>query len=147
MDNHKREQVSKIVSSIFEASIKLNKISDELLSKSPYHISGTALGICVTIMRSDLPLTVPQLAERFFISRQAVQRQVQNLLEDNILQKHENPHHKRSPYYDLTDSGRETIQAILVEVFDPWLNELSIQYDDNLDLEAGLVILEKITNL
>ncbi len=146
MKSEKSAQLKQVVSGIFEASTKLNKISEELLNQSPYQISNTGLAIAVTLMREGKELTVPQIAERFFISRQAVQRQIQCLLDKEIVAKSANPNHKRSPCYQLTEEGEEQIRIVLSEVFDPWINELTEQYGD-LDLGDALTVLEKIANL
>ena len=43
------------------------------------------------------PLTVPQIARRMGLTRQAVQASVNRLLDDAMVETSENPDHRRSP--------------------------------------------------
>ena len=57
----KKEQLEQVVSGVFAASIKLNRIAEELLNNSQYNIGCTALSVMVSIRRSENHITVPQL--------------------------------------------------------------------------------------
>lgn len=63
---------------------------------------------------SDGAWTVPRVAERLGISRQAVQRVADDLHADGLLRFVDNPEHRRSPLVELTDVGRETLTAISI---------------------------------
>jgi DNA-binding MarR family transcriptional regulator len=54
----------------------------------------------------DNSLSVPQVAERYRVSRQHVQVTVNALLERGLLLAEQNPRHKRSPLIRLSDEGR-----------------------------------------
>lgn len=54
----------------------------------------------------DNKLSVPQIAERYRVSRQHVQVTVNALAERGLLTADQNPRHKRSPLISLSDEGR-----------------------------------------
>jgi DNA-binding MarR family transcriptional regulator len=56
--------------------------------------------------------TVPRIAERLGITRQAVQRVVDDLAGDGQVELLDNPAHQRSPVVALTSTGRRTLAAI-----------------------------------
>jgi len=57
-------------------------------------------------------LSVPEIANRYQVSRQHVQVTVNALLEDGFLETRTNPRHKRSPLIALTYVGRELFRKI-----------------------------------
>ena len=60
----------------------------------------------------DGELSVPEIAERYQVSRQHVQVTVNGLLLAGILAARVNPRHKRSPLIGLTSKGRGVFKAI-----------------------------------
>src|SRR3979411_1518378 len=52
------------------------------------------------------PLTVPQIARRMGLTRQAVQASVNRLLTEGLIEAVENPDHRRSPLIRITDLCR-----------------------------------------
>lgn len=54
----------------------------------------------------DGQLSVPEIAERYQVSRQHVQVTVNGLLQGGILVTKSNPRHKRSPLITLTSKGK-----------------------------------------
>ena len=58
---------------------------------------------------SDVPLTVPSAARRLGISRQAVQRTVNELADDGLVRLAPNPDHRTAALIELTDRGREVL--------------------------------------
>jgi len=80
-------------------------------------------------LHSDKQLSVPQIADRYSVSRQHVQVTVNQLLESKLLQSRINPRHKRSPLISLTEKGRglysqiqekdaEILQQVFAEITD-----------------------------
>lgn len=57
-------------------------------------------------------LSVPEIANRYQVSRQHVQVTVNALLEDGFLEARDNPRHKRSPLIAMTRVGRELFAKI-----------------------------------
>ena len=67
---------------------------------------------------SEAP-SVPAVAGAMGLSRQAVQKQVDLLLEDGLIAARANPAHGRSPLYQLTGAGR----AALARADQRWSSE------------------------
>lgn len=61
---------------------------------------------------SDAEMTVSAMARRLGLSRQAVQRVVNDLLESRHLSTRPNLHDRRAPLVTLTDSGRSTLRQL-----------------------------------
>ena len=70
------------------------------------------------------PLTVPQIARRMGLTRQAVQASVNRLLDDAMVETSENPDHRRSPLVRLTELGSQKYAAVDRRQI-RWINELS----------------------
>jgi len=70
------------------------------------------------------PLTVPQIARRMGLTRQAVQATVDRLLAEALAEALDNLDHHRSPLIALTERGRHTYAAVDQRQI-RWINELS----------------------
>lgn len=57
------------------------------------------------------PRTAPELAAQMGVSRQGAQKQLNLLVEDGLLAVRPNPRHARSPWYELTEVGRQVYAA------------------------------------
>ena len=73
---------------------------------------------------SGRPLTVPQIARRMGLTRQAVQATVNQLHRDTLIETSDNPDHRRSPLINLTERGRQKYAALDRQQI-AWINELS----------------------
>lgn len=63
-------------------------------------------------LHPDLLLTVPEIAQRYDVSRQHIQNTANSLLDKGLLRSSPNPKHKRSALLKLSDSGRQTFGRI-----------------------------------
>ena len=70
------------------------------------------------------PLTVPQIARRMGLTRQAVQATVHQLRRDALADTSDNPDHRRSPLINLTELGRRKYAALDRQQI-TWISELS----------------------
>jgi DNA-binding MarR family transcriptional regulator len=70
------------------------------------------------------PLTVPQIARRMGLTRQAVQVTVNQLLSDALVEASANLDHARSPLIGLTELGRQRY-AVIDRRQIHWINEIS----------------------
>lgn len=101
--------------------------------------------LLLTIDREG-PQTVPDLARERLVSRQVVQTQVNDLLEDQLLKVRPNPKHRRSTLLALTPKGRALIrkmtqrEAALIEKADdaPSAQDLTRLHDQIRDLRTRL---------
>jgi DNA-binding MarR family transcriptional regulator len=71
--------------------------------------------------------TVPEMARARGVSRQHIQQQVDRLLDRSLVERADNPAHRRSPKIALTDAGRALIQSMRADE----LNALA-------DVQAGV---------
>ena len=63
--------------------------------------------------RREAPATVPALASSLHLSRQFVQRMVNDALDAGWLERRPNPTHRRSVLLALTPAGRSAIDAVV----------------------------------
>jgi DNA-binding MarR family transcriptional regulator len=68
-------------------------------------------GVLETIERHG-PTSVPRMARMRPVSRQHIQRVVDELLERKLVRLETNPHHKLSPLVSMTDKGHAAFQAM-----------------------------------
>src|SRR6266571_7407035 len=90
------------------------------------------------------PLTVPQIARRMGLTRQAVQASVNRLLGEALVEVDENLDHRRSPLIRLTELGAQKYAALDRRQIS-WINELS----DGLkiaDLAAAVRLLKDLSD-
>ncbi|EFF89631.1 MarR-family regulatory protein [Streptomyces sp. e14] len=76
---------------------------------------GLSVGVraVLDLLREHGPMTVPQMGRAQSISRQFVQRMVNDAAADGLVEAVPNPAHARSSLIRLTDAGRAAIQAVV----------------------------------
>lgn len=58
------------------------------------------------------PATVPAVAERLGVTRQAIQRVVDDLVVQHLVERRPNPRHARSPLHRITPEGRRRLERL-----------------------------------
>lgn len=78
-------------------------------------IEGVGAGVraVLDMLRLNGPMTVPQMGRAQALSRQFVQRMVNDAAGRGYVEAVPNPAHRRSSLIQLTDSGRATIEAVI----------------------------------
>lgn len=76
---------------------------------------GASIGVrsVLDLLRRHGPLTVPQMGRILALSRQFMQRMVNEAAEHGWVEVTPNPAHQRSSLIRLTDGGRDVITAVL----------------------------------
>ncbi|AKZ59645.1 putative marR-family regulatory protein [Streptomyces ambofaciens ATCC 23877] len=76
---------------------------------------GLSVGVraVLALLHRGGPMTVPRMARAQAISRQFVQRMVNEAAAQDLVESVPNPSHRRSSLIRLTDRGRETVTAVL----------------------------------
>ncbi len=76
---------------------------------------GLSVGVraVLDLLRERGPMTVPQMGRAQSISRQFVQRMVNEAAADGLVESVPNPAHARSSLIRLTDAGRTAIEAVV----------------------------------
>jgi DNA-binding MarR family transcriptional regulator len=88
------------------------------------------------------PLSVPQIARRMGLTRQAVQASVNRLLADGHAEARHNLDHRRSPLIALTEAGSHKYAAVDQRQA-RWINELSAGLHAT-DLAAAARVLRQL---
>src|SRR5215467_13981901 len=88
------------------------------------------------------PLTVPQIARRMGLTRQAVQASVNRLVAEALAEARDNRDHRRSPLIALTERGSQTYAAVDQRQA-RWINELSAGLTAT-DLAAAARVLREL---
>jgi DNA-binding MarR family transcriptional regulator len=86
-------------------------------------------------------LTVPQVARRLGVSRQNVQRIVDELRHDRLLELTDNPDHKTSPLLELTKAGRDQLSRINASAED--VHQRMLTHFTERDVKALRTLLSK----
>ena len=90
----------------------------------PLQLTSARWQVMGAIHLSGRNLTVAQIARRMGLTRQAVQRIVNDLRGLGMVELVENPDHKRAHLVALTGHGKQSYAAISVEQSD-WINGLA----------------------
>lgn len=95
----------------------IRRLLRALSQKSSENLEGFGISVADrAVMEFLYPgklLSVPEIAQRYKVSRQHVQATVNSLLNSKLVVTKENPRHKRSPHVMLNRKGRELYGAIL----------------------------------
>jgi len=88
------------------------------------------------------PLTVPQIARRMGLTRQAVQESINRLLAEALVEARDNLDHRRSPLIGLTELGSQKYTAVDQRQA-RWINDLAAGLKIA-DLAAAVRVLREL---
>ena len=133
---------TELVLEVFKLSGRLAAEGDRMtevlgLSSARWKVLGA-------LTRSDQPLTVSQIARVMGQTRQAVQRLVDVMQQDGLLEFLPNPQHKRAKLVKLNDRGQQVFQQLEQQQI-PWANEQGKALLVS-DLTTTLATLRKISH-
>lgn len=137
----KGEVFTEIVLETFRLSGMLSIEGDQLTK--PQGISSARWKILGALSFSDTALTVSQIARSMGQSRQSVQRLVDIMFQDGLLNLNDNPEHKRAKLVSMTPKG-ESIFRNMEAIQIPWANEKSANIDTE-KLEITLKTLRQLS--
>ena len=95
----------------------------------PYGLTSARWQVMGAIDIAGHPLTVSQVSRRMGLSRQAVQRIVNDLVESQMVELQPNPDHKRAPLVSISKTGAETM-ARIDQAQIAWVNELANSFSE-----------------
>ncbi|WP_027852597.1 MarR family winged helix-turn-helix transcriptional regulator [Marinobacterium litorale] len=132
-----------------EVVLEVFKLGGLLVSEgdrmgSEYGISSARWKVLGAIALSSGPQTVPQIARSMGLTRQAVQRLVDAMKNDDLLLLHENPEHKRAKLITLSEHGK-AVYSKLDEKQSRWAVERSTGVS-KAELETTLSVLKRISD-
>ena len=134
---------TEIVLEVFKLSGLLTAEGDRLTEA--HALSSARWKILGSIAQADAPPTVPQIARVMGQTRQAVQRLVNVMHTDGLLELIGNPNHKRAKLVTLTTKGKATYTKLEKSQI-PWANQCSSHMNKK-ELETTLSVLTRISHL
>jgi len=131
---------TEIVLETFKVSGLLTIEGDRLTAI--HGLSSARWKILGALARSEAPQTVSQIARMMGQTRQSVQRLVDVMHKDGILDFLDNPNHKRAKHVILTAKGNE-VYSRLDEMWNPWASQHTTHFNQE-DLKTTLATLKNI---
>ncbi len=126
MPNERRteagEAVTALILDVFRLNGRLQLAGDRLVSE--LGLTSARWQILGAIAYSDRPESVAWHARTMGVHRQGVQRIINELSKEGMVEFQPNPHHKRAQLVVLTPKGQELYEAAIAKQI-PWVNELS----------------------
>lgn len=111
-----------LIVEVFRLNGSLLATADRLVSK--FGITAARWQVLGAIGLPAVPETVARLARNMGLTRQSVQRVVNEMIDEGMLCLLDNPHHARARLVTMTPKGRKAFAAAL-EIQEPWVKALS----------------------
>jgi len=113
---------------------------DELVK--PFGLTSSTWQVLGALVLSGGRLTVPGVARAMGLTRQAVQKQVDRMKREGLVQAVQNPAHERSPLLEPTPRGLRTY----AKADQRWTQEATrlAQKDSDRELERAAELLERL---
>ena len=137
----KGEIFTEIVLEIFKLGGTLVAEGDRITSE--YGLTSARWKVLGAISLAGSPLTVPQIARAKGLTRQGVQRLVDIMHKDGLLEFLENPEHKRAKLISLSKLGKKSYEK-LDQKQKKWARSNTHQMNKD-ELEATLSVLKKVS--
>lgn len=102
------DELALLVADVYELAGALRRHGEEFAGR----VGQTQARWQLLSVLSGDAFTVPQVARRLGVSRQAVQRVADDLAAEGLVRSAVNPQHQRSPLLELTSDGRKALTAI-----------------------------------
>ncbi len=136
------EAVTALILDVFRLNGRLQLAGDRLVAE--LGLTSARWQILGAIAYAERPESVAWHARTMGVHRQGVQRIVNELEKEGIVEFQPNPHHKRAHLVALTSNGQELFEAaIALQV--PWVNNLSdgLSSDDIATAQQVIVHLKR----
>ena len=137
------QSLENLILETFSLNGKLTRFGDHFTAEDG--LSGSRWQILGALYYSDTPLTSPQLAEKTGMTRQGMQKQLNQLLAQGFLRMLDNPQHKRSSQFTLSEQGTQIYEAITerwIQTATPWAKQFT-----QAELENALSVLARFAQL
>ena len=108
----------------------------------PTSLSPARWQVLQAVGEAQEPRTVPYIARNLRLSRQAVQRVVNELVAQGFIALGENRHHATAKLLRLTEKGRQC-NGECRRIYDGWLSSIATRLEPE-DIAAGIAILDKV---
>jgi DNA-binding MarR family transcriptional regulator len=131
-----------VVLRTFRANGRLLLAGDQLAAEEG--LTAARWQVLGAVSLAGRPLTVPQIARRMGLTRQAVQASVNRLAAERLVTTDENPDHRRSPLIRVTELGGKRYAALDRRQI-TWINELAAGFKLS-DLTTTARVLQELSN-
>lgn len=125
---------------IFRANALLVASGDELVA--PLGLTSARWQVLGTVAMAPTPQPVAHIARDMGLTRQSVQRLVNELADAGLVDLKDNPHHKRAKLICLSEAGRRSFDAIH-KLQRPWVDGLA----EGLETEKIAIAAEVLQSL
>ena len=102
--------LTQIILEVFRLNGVLLDVGDKMTS--PLGLTSARWQVLGAISMEGAPITVSQIGRRMGLSRQAVQRVVDDLNEHGFVCLTDNPHHKRAKLVGLNEKGIKSLEEL-----------------------------------
>lgn len=116
------EAVTALILDVFRLNGRLQLAGDRLVSE--LGLTSARWQILGAIAYAERPESVAWHARTMGVHRQGIQRIVNELSKEGIVELQPNPHHKRAHLVVMTQKGQALYEAAIARQI-PWVNELS----------------------
>ena len=116
------EALTDLVLDLFRLTSLLLTAGDRLVAD--LGLTSARWQVLGAMVAAERPQPVAWLARDMGANRQNVQRIINDLHKDGLVQFEMNPHHRRAQLVVLTDKGRRAFEAAM-ELQAPWINRIS----------------------
>lgn len=107
---HEHTELGELAVAVFALNGHLVAWGDRFAAR--FGLTSARWQVLGALARANTPLTAPMIAQAMGMSRQGVQKQLNQLLDQHLIVGEDNPAHKRSLLYRLTDEGKQVFTAI-----------------------------------
>ncbi|MEN8669126.1 MULTISPECIES: MarR family winged helix-turn-helix transcriptional regulator [unclassified Ketobacter] len=121
-DKNINPETNDLIVEVFRLNGLLLATADKLVSK--FGLTGARWQVLGAIAKVGVPETTARLARNMGLTRQSVQRVVNEMVAEGMLTLEENPHHKRSKLVVMTAKGEKAFQQA-IDLQGPWVKALS----------------------
>jgi DNA-binding MarR family transcriptional regulator len=129
-----------LILEVFRLNGRLLAAADRLVSR--FGLTSARWQVLGAIALAPTPEPVARLARNMGLTRQGVQRVVNELAQEGIVALQENPHHRRAKLVLMTTKGQAAFEAAVLR-HRPWVNALAKDVDSDSILAAS-GIMEKL---
>lgn len=135
--NSQANVLTDIMVLVFRINARLLEKGDQLVA--PLNLTSARWQVLGAIALAGEPLTAPSIAAAMGISRQGVQKQLNLVLKEGLVQVQPNQRHERSPLYTLTPKGQHAYDKA-IELQMKWAGALAQQLEPaQLNATIGLL--------
>ncbi|MBF0614147.1 MAG: MarR family transcriptional regulator [Magnetococcales bacterium] len=138
-----RDLFTTTILSVFRANGRMIQWGDRFAA--PFAVTSARWQVLGALGIAAHPLTAPQIAVNMGVTRQGVQKQLNVLLQEGLIEKHVNPYHKRSPYYRLSAVGSD-LYARIDHAWDRHAEQMMTRFAPG-ELSLAIQVLERISDL